>query len=109
MSPRSADVTPTASAAREPGANQGALPLPRPGPGPASLPVVQQPFSQSPADPARRRSAVPPGYQRVSAPSSALRARPRGAPRRHSRSSPQCPRRGDLRPEPEPLSSSLAP
>jgi hypothetical protein len=45
----------------------------RPRPRFASLPVVQQPFCQSPADPARWRSAVPPGYQVVGS-SFALRA-----------------------------------
>ncbi|XP_022362867.1 uncharacterized protein LOC111149850 [Enhydra lutris kenyoni] len=47
--------------------------FPHPLPLITSLPVVQQPFCQSPADPARWRSAVPPGYQFVRSPF-ALRA-----------------------------------
>lgn len=71
----------------------------------ASLPVVQQPFCQSPADPARCRSAVPPGYQVVGSSPPRCRRAGRRAPseresahhRRRLRSSPG--RRG---PSPEP-------
>lgn len=55
----------------------------------ASLPVVQQPFCQSPVDPARWRSAVPPGYQLVRSPF-ALRVPWKSGHERHSRSCLQC-------------------
>lgn len=105
MSSRSPDVTRRASPSRRAtGLQSGLVPAP---PWFTSLPVVQQPFYQSPADPARWRSAVPPSYQLVSSPS-APRARPKSTHHRHSRSSLQCPRSCDLRPGLEPLSSSLA-
>lgn len=87
MSSRSIDVTPTVLS--EPETESAPIRTQTPPPQVPSLPVVQQPFCQSPADPARCRSAVPPGYQVVRS-SFALRAPSKSAHQRRSRSSLKC-------------------